>query len=254
MIRVPKTLDLVSTAHITNVSIVLHKISSKKAKTCKSTGILLLQKVRVEQRDFTLSKPFEYLIFRCFLKWFTSSNYSLTCKTTQKYQEEVKALLFEWSWRVLRWIVLLNELATDWKHFHEYDFTSQNLTDSTLFFWLSVLDLIFIVRPTTGCDSGGRCDWMQFDRLFTRLRSCGSQASGGNKHPFSSAVTEENSMLSLSHLALASFTSLSGTLCYDVRMSSVPFLLIRGHYCLDTVWLSSYLFYLSLMLLISVSP
>lgn len=37
-----------------------------------------------------------------------------------------------------------------------------------------------------------------------------------HKHHFSSAVTGENNMLSLSHLALASATHLSGTCCYDM--------------------------------------
>lgn len=53
-----------------------------------------------------------------------------------------------------------------------------------------MLSLIgFPVKMTTGCDSGGRCDWMQPDRLDTTFFFCESQASGGNKHVFISVVT-----------------------------------------------------------------
>lgn len=46
----------------------------------------------------------------------------------------------------------------------------------------------FAVKVATGCDSGGRCDWMQPDRLYSALffffflLFCESQASGGNKN------------------------------------------------------------------------
>lgn len=74
-------------------------------------------------------------------------------------------------------------------------------------------------------------------------------------------------MLSLSHLALTSFTSSSGTHCYDLHMSFVLFLLIQGQYCTDAAIEYSlavqysinglfdllYVLYLSLLLLSYVS-
>lgn len=47
----------------------------------------------------------------------------------------------------------------------------------------------FAVKGTTGCDSGGRCDWMQPDRLDTAFFFCEIQASGGRKHGFISVAT-----------------------------------------------------------------
>lgn len=55
---------------------------------------------------------------------------------------------------------------------------------------------------------------MLSDRLFARLLPCVIQASSGSKHHFSPLGCDRgNNMLSLSHLALTSYTSLSVTHC-----------------------------------------
>lgn len=79
----------------------------------------------------------------------------------------------------------------------------------------------FILDLPTGCGTGGRCNWMHFDRLFTWLPSCGIQASGVNKHHFSSALTEKQ------HALIKS----SGLSVFILRISNIVISFVPSHHC-----------------------